>query len=92
MSALFDHFSACLQENGFAVSAGKILDASFVEVPRQQNSREENQQIKSGQIPKAGRAMLLVCVKKIWMRVGQPKADIVTSVTKITSRSIDKVN
>jgi IS5 family transposase len=52
VSALFDHFSACLQENGFAVSAGKILDASFVEVPRQQNSREENQQIKSGQIPK----------------------------------------
>ena len=52
MSALFDHFSACLQENGFAVSAGKILAASFVEVPRQQNSREENQQIKSGQIPK----------------------------------------
>ena len=51
VSALFDHFSACLQENGFAVSAGKILDASFVEVPRQQNSREENQQIKSGQIP-----------------------------------------
>ena len=51
MSALFDHFSACLQENGFTVSAGKILDASFVEVPRQQNSREENQQIKSGQIP-----------------------------------------
>ena len=28
------------------------FDASFVEVPRQQNSREENQQIKSGQIPK----------------------------------------
>jgi IS5 family transposase len=31
---------------------GKIIDASFVEVPRQRNSREENKQIKKGEIPK----------------------------------------
>ena len=29
----------------------KIIDASFVEVPRQRNSREENKQIKAGEIP-----------------------------------------
>jgi hypothetical protein len=44
VSALFDHFSACLQENGFAVSAGKILDASFVEVPRQQTVAHRDRQ------------------------------------------------
>ena len=27
---------------------GKMIDASFVEAPRQRNSREENKQIKSG--------------------------------------------
>lgn len=53
VTALFDHFSGCLQANGFEVSSGKIVDASFVEVPRQQNSGEENTQIKSGEIPEA---------------------------------------
>jgi IS5 family transposase len=30
---------------------GKSIDASFVEVPRQRNSRRENEQIKAGEIP-----------------------------------------
>ncbi len=30
------------------VNEGKIIDASFVEAPRQRNSRENNQQIKEG--------------------------------------------
>lgn len=51
VAALFNHFSGCLQANGFEVSAGKIVDASFVEVPRQQNSSEKNKQIKSGEVP-----------------------------------------
>ncbi|MDQ8196194.1 IS5 family transposase [Coraliomargarita sp. SDUM461004] len=51
IAALFNYFSGCLQANGFEVSAGKIVDASFVEVPRQQNSSEENKQIKSGEVP-----------------------------------------
>ena len=30
---------------------GRIIDATFVEVPRQRNRREENAQIKAGQVP-----------------------------------------
>ncbi len=30
---------------------GSIVDASFVDVPRQRNSRDENKQIKEGQVP-----------------------------------------
>ena len=30
---------------------GRMVDASFVEVPRQRNSREENQKIKDGILP-----------------------------------------
>ena len=35
------------------VNEGKIVDASFVEVPRQRNSRKENAQIKAGEIPES---------------------------------------
>ena len=49
--ALFDHFSSLLKVEGFCVREGKIVDASFVEVPRQQNTTQENQQLKAGEIP-----------------------------------------
>jgi IS5 family transposase len=48
---LFDEFDAFLEEKGFSARRGQIIDASIVESPRQRNSREENQQIKAGQIP-----------------------------------------
>ena len=34
---------------GLFVNEGKIVDASFVEVPRQRNSKEENAKIKAGE-------------------------------------------
>jgi IS5 family transposase len=48
---LFEEFDAFLQEKGFSARKGQIIDASIVEAPRQRNSREENRQIKAGQIP-----------------------------------------
>jgi len=33
------------------VQEGKIVDASFVEVPRQRKNREDNEKIKNGKIP-----------------------------------------
>lgn len=50
---LFDRFVRELREQGFIGKEGKIVDASFVEVPRQRNNREENEQIKAGNIPEA---------------------------------------
>jgi IS5 family transposase len=49
----FDLFDDVLRESGLLASKGKIVDASFVEVPRQRNTREENAQIKQGEIPEA---------------------------------------
>ena len=46
---LFDCFHTCLDEQGLFVNEGKIIDASFVEVPRQRNRREENEKIKQGE-------------------------------------------
>lgn len=43
---LFDDFNAVLLCKGLFFNEGRIVDASFVEAPRQRNSREENKQIK----------------------------------------------
>lgn len=48
---LFEGFDAFLGEKGFCARRGQIIDASIVEAPRQRNSREENRQIKAGQMP-----------------------------------------
>lgn len=48
---IFNHFSKVLRKKGFIANAGAIIDASFVEVPRQRNSREENEVIKNGSVP-----------------------------------------
>ena len=43
---LFNLFSSKLEDNDLIAHEGKIIDASFVEMPRQRNSREENKHIK----------------------------------------------
>jgi IS5 family transposase len=49
---LFNRFDAMLNLHGFKASGGQIIDATFVEVPRQRNSRDENKEIKNGEVPK----------------------------------------
>lgn len=48
---LFKKFDRFLRKNGFAAKKGQIIDASIVGAPKQRNSREENKQIKEGEIP-----------------------------------------
>ena len=48
---LFDHYADLLQKRGLITNTGTIVDASFVEVPRQRNTREENALVKSGETP-----------------------------------------
>lgn len=43
---LFTLFNAKLEANHLIAHEGKIIDASFVEMPRQRNNREENKHIK----------------------------------------------
>ncbi len=50
---LFDLFTTQLINNGVVAKEGSIVDASFVNVPRQRNSREENDAIKQGNIPES---------------------------------------
>ena len=48
---LFAAFNARLTDRGFLTRQGQIIDASFVEVPRQRNRRAENEAIKRGEGP-----------------------------------------
>jgi IS5 family transposase len=50
---LFEQFNSVLDNQGIFANEGRMIDASFVEVPRQRNTREENKEIKSGQTPQA---------------------------------------
>ena len=48
---LFAQFDAMLEEHGFRASGGQIIDATFVEAPRQRNGRDDNDKIKNGEVP-----------------------------------------
>src|SRR3989304_1322856 len=51
---LFEAFAQQLQTLGLLAQEGKLVDASFVDVPRQRNSRADNATIKAGGGPGAG--------------------------------------
>lgn len=45
---LFDMFAALMEQVGVITREGSIVDASFVDVPKQRNNRDENKKIKEG--------------------------------------------
>jgi len=51
IDVLFARFHEQLAALGYVARAGQIIDATFVEVPRQRNSREENAKIKQDETP-----------------------------------------
>ena len=51
MDALFNRFHEQLAQRGYVACAGQMIDATFVEAPKQRNTREENALIKEGAIP-----------------------------------------
>lgn len=46
---LYEKFDSYLVKHGYQAKGGQIIDASFVPVPKQHNTREENTQIKAGE-------------------------------------------
>jgi IS5 family transposase len=48
---LFERFDQMLTDGGMIGRKGSIVDASFVDEPRQRNRRKENEQIKEGERP-----------------------------------------
>ena len=52
IDTMFYRFTKQLEDKGLITREGSIVDASFIDVPKQRNSREENQSIKDGEVPK----------------------------------------
>ncbi len=48
---LFDLFTSALMDHGIVAKEGSIIDATFVDVPKQRKIREENADIKKGAVP-----------------------------------------
>ena len=48
---LFEAFGEVLTHQGLVAKEGSIVDASFVDAPRQRNTREQNKKIKEGERP-----------------------------------------
>ena len=51
LDKVFNMFVKELEEKGIVTRSGSIVDATFVDVPRQRNTKEENEAIKNGNMP-----------------------------------------
>lgn len=90
---LFEKFESSLEGLGLVAHEGKLVDASFVEVPRQRNSRQDNASIKEGTVPQEWSQGLLWrrnnlpnCLRKTPMPVGPRRITRTTMVIKITQK------
>jgi len=50
---LFISFEEHLCAKGYSAQGGTMIDASFVEVPKQRNTKDENKEIKEGKVPQS---------------------------------------
>src|SRR5450755_3403749 len=50
---LFERFSQHLEAKGYIARGGQMVDATIVPVPKQRNSRDENDSVKAGKTPEA---------------------------------------
>ena len=50
---LFERFGQHLEAKGYVARGGQMIDATIVPVPKQRNSRDENEDVKGGKTPKA---------------------------------------
>jgi len=51
LDTVFYRFVERLEKEGVITRSGSIVDATFVDVPRQRNTKKENKEIKEGKIP-----------------------------------------
>ena len=65
IEALFENFGGFLEQQGYLAMGGQIIDASIVAIPKQRNRREENDKIKAGEMPGAGRIIRPSAPKRI---------------------------
>jgi IS5 family transposase len=50
---LFERFGQHLEAKGYIARGGQMVDATIVPIPKQRNSRDENEDVKAGKTPEA---------------------------------------
>jgi transposase len=90
MRELFDVFNKKLHELGVVKREGSLIDASFVDVPRQRNTREKTKPSKRAISPKVGKTPKIPTFlnKKTQMPDGQKKAAKPITATKTMQKLI----
>ena len=79
-------FASQLSGEGMIAREGSIVDASFVDAPRQRNTREQTRRSKQASALKALRPTQLRAGRKIAMHVGRRKMPKRITVTRTTPR------
>ncbi|MEM6449185.1 MAG: hypothetical protein AAF703_02615 [Cyanobacteria bacterium P01_D01_bin.105] len=82
---LFEQFGRYLKQEGYQAQCGQILDATLVPVPKQRSRREENEQIKQGDVPENWSEQPHKLAQKDVDAPGRKRTASVTMATRITS-------
>ena len=82
---LFQRFDQHLQVKGYIARGGQMVDATIVQVPKSRNTREENEEIKSGQTPRNGRGSPRKTGRRTRTRAGPRSTAGASTATRTTS-------
>jgi len=91
IEGLFSVFLEILKKMGLVINKGRIIDASFVEVPRQRNKKEDNEYINNGEIPENFKENPKKLSQKDTDALDEEKTILTILVTKTISRWIPRV-
>ena len=82
---LFERFSRHLEAKSFIARGGQMVDATIVPVPKQHNSRDENEQVKAGKTPENWKKKPAKTGRKTRTRAGPRSTARAFSATRTTS-------
>jgi len=81
---LFERFGQHLEAKGYIARGGQMVDATIVPVPKQRNSRDENDDVKAGKTPEAWEKNPAKNRQKTRTRAGPRSTARVSTATRIT--------
>ena len=79
---LFERFGQHLEAEGYIARGGQIIDATSVSVPKQRNTKEENETIKAGKTPEGSPPRM---PRRTRTRAGRRRTIRASSATRTTS-------
>ena len=84
IETLFDRFDQRLNAKGYIARGGQVVDASIVPVPKQRNTREENEAVKRGETPAEWEQGPAKTARKTRTRAGPRSTAAASSATRTT--------